>query len=201
MIPRICHPLRCTILGATILFSAIAAAGAGPGQGAPPAQPSPSAASVPAQSPAEQTEPKAMGVPVIVRGREVFRIYGPVGGIMAAERANGVASASSASRATSRSRPRDLAVEHRETSSDFILRGEVVGTVTDDDARLAGRPRREYAEQLLVTLRRAIEDTRAAFSARALVIGAAASVSGHAGLPAAGRTSRAGEPARPRAAG
>ena len=33
----------------------------------------------------------AAGVPVIVRGREVFRIYGPVGGFMAAERADSVA--------------------------------------------------------------------------------------------------------------
>ena len=72
-------------------------------------------------------------------------------------------------------RPRDLAVEHRETSSDFILRGEVVGTLTDDDATLIGRPRREFAEQLLVTLRRAIEDTRAEFSARALATGVAVS--------------------------
>ncbi len=73
-------------------------------------------------------------------------------------------------------RSRDLAVEHRETSSDFILRGEVVGTVTDDDAKLIGKPRREFADQLLITLRRVIEDTRAAFSARALVVGAATSV-------------------------
>ena len=119
MTPRIRHPLRCTILGATILFSGIAAAGAGPGQAAPPAQPSPSAASVPAQSPAEQTEPRAVGVPVIVRGREVFRIYGPVGGIMAAERADGVARRLERIAGDQSIRPRDLAVEHRETSSDF----------------------------------------------------------------------------------
>jgi hypothetical protein len=71
--------------------------------------------------------------------------------------------------------PRRTIVEHRETSSDFILRGEVVGTVTDDDAVLAGKPRREVADQLLVTIRRVIEDTRAEFSARALAIGAATS--------------------------
>ena len=105
----------------------------------------------------------------------MFRIYGPVGGIMAAERAEGVARRLERIAGDQSIRPRDLAVEHRETSSDFILRGEVVGTVTDDDAALIGRPRREFAEQLLVTLRRAIEDTRAEFSARALVIGVAAS--------------------------
>jgi small-conductance mechanosensitive channel len=69
-------------------------------------------------------------------------------------------------------RPRDLIIEHRETSSDFILRGEVVGTVTDSDAKLVGKPRVEVADQLLATIRRVIEETRAEFSARALVLGA-----------------------------
>jgi len=144
-------------------------------QAQPPSQPTPGAASSPAQAAVEQAEPRAVGVPVIVRGREVFRIYGPVGGFMAAERAESVARRLERIASDQSIRPRDLTVEHRETSSDFILRGEIVGTVTDDDAVLAGKPRREVADQLLVTIRRVIEDTRAEFSARALAIGAATS--------------------------
>mgnify|MGYP001100338706 CR=1 FL=1 len=164
MIPRISHPRLCALLVAVVLVAAIAFTGATAGQAQLPAQPAPAAPSPQEPAPAGQVEPKAVGVPVIVRGREVFRIYGPVGGIMAAERAEGVARRLERIAGDQSIRPRDLGVEHRETSSDFILRGEVVGTVTDDDATLIGRPRREFAEQLLVTLRRAIEDTRATLS-------------------------------------
>ena len=108
----------------------------------------------------------------MVRGREVFRIYGAVGGIMAAERAEGVARRLDRIANDQSIRPRDLTVEHRETSSDFMLRGEVVGTVTDSDAGLIGQPRVEIADQLLVVIRRAIEETREEFSARALAVGA-----------------------------
>ncbi len=128
-------------------------------------------ASVPTQPPAGQAEPRAVGVPVMVRGREVFRIYGAVGGFMAAERAESVARRLERIANDQSIRPRDLLVEHRETSSDFMLRGEVVGTVTDGDARLIGQPREEVADQLLISIRRVIEETRAEFSARALVVG------------------------------
>ena len=113
-----------------------------------------------------------VGVPVIVRGREVFRIYGAVGGIMAAERAESVARRLERIANDQSIRPHDLTVEHRETSSDFMLRGEVVGTVTDSDAGLIGQPRVEIADQLLIIIRRAIEETREEFSARALAVGA-----------------------------
>ncbi len=108
----------------------------------------------------------------MVRGREVFRIYGAVGGIMAAERAESVARRLDRIANDQSIRPRDLTVEHRETSSDFMLRGEVVGTVTDSDAGLIGQPRVEIADQLLIIIRRAIEETREEFSARALAVGA-----------------------------
>jgi small-conductance mechanosensitive channel len=130
-------------------------------EGSPAATP---ASSAPAQEP-------SAGVPVMFRGREVFRIYGPVGSFMATERADSVARRLEHIADDQSIRPRDLTVEHRETSSDFILRGEIIGTVTDDDARMVGRPRPQVADELLVTIRRAIADTRAEFSARAVAIG------------------------------
>jgi small-conductance mechanosensitive channel len=175
VISRICHPRLHAVLVAIVLVSAMAVPGATAGQAQPPSQPTPAAAPSPAQAPAEQAESRAAGVPVMVRGREVFRIYGAVGGFMAAERAESAARRLERIASDQSIRPRDLTVEHRETSSDFILRGEIVGTVTDDDATMTGRPRREVADQLLVTIRRVIEDTRAEFSARALAIGAATS--------------------------
>jgi small-conductance mechanosensitive channel len=172
MSPRTSTRRRPRALAAIVLLSAAAAAGAASGLAQSPAQPAPQATSAPVQASPQQAEPRAVGVPVMVRGREVFRIYGPVGGIMAPDRAQSVARRLERIASDQSIRPRDLAVEHRETSSDFILRGEVVGTVTDSDAMLMGRPRNEVADELLVTIRRVIEETRAEFSARALVVGA-----------------------------
>jgi small-conductance mechanosensitive channel len=160
------------MLAAIALLAGIPAERVHARQAQPPSEPATAASSLPAQARAEQAEPTAVGIPVMVRGREVFRIYGPVGGIMAADRAESVARRLERIANDQSIRPSDLMLEHHETSSDFILRGEVLGTVTDSDARLIGKPRREVADQLLVTIRRVIEETRAEFSARALVVGA-----------------------------
>lgn len=142
-----------------------------------PAQTAPAAASSPAgaETSAAQANPKAVGVPVMFRGREVLRIYGPVGSFMAEERAAAVEHRLQHLADDQSIRPGELKVEHRETSSDFILRGEVVGTVTDRDAEAAGVPRRELAEHLVARIRQIVIDTRAEFSARSLAIGAATS--------------------------
>ncbi len=159
------------LLAAGALLAGITA-GVNARQAQPPSPPATATPAPPAQAPAGQAEPRKVGVPVMVRGREVFRIYGAVGGIMAADRAEGVARRLDRIANDQSIRPQDLTVEHRETSSDFMLRGEVVGTVTDSDAGLIGQPRVEIADQLLIIIRRAIEETREEFSARALAVGA-----------------------------
>ena len=171
MTSRIYRSRLFPLLAAGALLAGITA-GVDARQAQPPSPPATATPAPSAQAPAGQAEPGKVGVPVMVRGREVFRIYGAVGGIMAAERAEGVARRLDRIANDQSIRPQDLTVEHRETSSDFMLRGEVVGTVTDSDAGLIGQPRVETADQLLIMIRRAIEETREEFSARAFAVGA-----------------------------
>ena len=87
---------------------------------------------------AAQTNP---GSPVIYRNQEVFRVYGSVGPMSPDERAR------LASERLDRA-VRDLtfnvdrlSVVHRETESELVLDDRVIGVVTDEDARGAGRSR------------------------------------------------------------
>ncbi len=157
-----------TILAVAVLLLTIAAAvparpQAPPGGAPPPTTEGPPG--LPQEPPAatvagspDQVPPE--GVPVVYRGRELFRIYVGIGPYTAQERAELSADRLDRLVRDLRFRPELVRVEHGPTSSDFIFLDQVLGTVTDADARAAGRPRREYAEALLARLQAAVVDTR-----------------------------------------
>jgi small-conductance mechanosensitive channel len=127
-----------------------------------------------AQGGAPATQPPSdTGVPVVYRGREVFRIYRGVGSIGAAERAR-LASERLAQLVNDLSfDPARVTVNHGETYSELVHGDRVVGVITDEDAKAAGRPRTEYAQQARDRLVEVVTTTREEFSSWAIAIGLA----------------------------
>jgi len=114
-------------------------------------------------------EPEVLGVPVIYRGQELWRVRAPLGPFSAEDRANTVAGRLDQLVQDSSMRPDDLTLEHGASASRIVLRGRVLGVITDEDAAAAGLPRREFAERCLADVKRVITETRAEFSGNAIV--------------------------------
>ncbi len=118
--------------------------------------------------PSAQAEPELPSFPVIYRGRELWRIYRPVGPFSAEERARSVGRRIDAIVRDESIHPEDLTLVHGDGASNVQLRGQTIGLITDEDAAAAGLPRREMTEQMLLDVRRVIVETRAEFSAQAI---------------------------------
>jgi small-conductance mechanosensitive channel len=123
-------------------------------------------------APATQA-PSDTGVPVVYRGREVFRIYRGVGNLGAAERAR-LASEHLGQLVNDLSfDPTRVTVNHGETYSELVHDDRVLGVITDEDAKAAGRPRAEYAQQARDRLVEVVTTTREEFSPGAIAVGLA----------------------------
>lgn len=113
------------------------------------------------------------GSPVVLGGDTLFRIRAPLGPFSPAQRA-----------AATRERLLDLArnpfarldtvrVVEAEGRSDLMLNDLVLGTVTDADAALAGRPRAELARAHAVAIAAALERSALATNVKTALAGAA----------------------------
>jgi len=122
----------------------------------PPQPPAGPEAGAPEQAPA--------GVPVIYRGQELFRIYRGIGTYTPKERAAATVARLDRLVRDLRFRPELMRVVDGPTSSDFVFLDQVLGTVTDADARAAGQPRRALAQDMLARLQRVVVETRAELS-------------------------------------
>ena len=135
------------------------------------------APSAPTQSPAEAVPQAsaapapAAGVPVIYRGRELGRVYRPIGPLSAEERAVLAAGRVDQLVRDASVDPAALKLVHQETSSEIVLGERVLATLTDEDAAAAGLPRRQAAEAYLAAIRESIVATRAELSTRGLLAG------------------------------
>jgi small-conductance mechanosensitive channel len=125
-----------------------------------------SAQSAPARQPAPE-----VGAPVIYRGQEILRIYRGVGNMGPAERARLTSERLDRLVRDPGFDPTRVTVNDRETHSELVYDDRVLGVITDDDARTAGRPRTTYARQVRDRLVEVISGTREEFSVRSTVIG------------------------------
>ncbi len=113
------------------------------------------------------------GVPVIYRGQEVVRIYRGVGGMEPAERARLASERLNQLVRDFDFDPARLTVSHRETHSELVHDGRVLGIVTDEDAQAIGQPRAPYARQVRDRLVDVISTAREELSVQSISIGLA----------------------------
>ena len=140
-----------------------------------PAQPDDPVAPVPEtlEPPVEVPEPDELGegVPIMLRGRELARIYLPLGLLSPEERVQLAEERIASLVDDSTLRPEELSLVHGETTSEIMLRDRVVGVVHGTDAEVVGLTREAYAEQILAMVQTTIVETREEFSTRSLLIG------------------------------
>ena len=127
----------------------------------------------PADQPVEPVDLAELGegVPIMFRGRELARVYRPLGLLSAEERAQVSEERISSLVDDPTIRPEELRLVHGETTSEIMLRDRVVGVVHSVDAEVLGLPREVYAEQILAVVQDAIVETREEFSTRRLLVG------------------------------
>ena len=123
-------------------------------------------------APATQPTPAA-GVPILYRGQEIVRIYHGMGGIGPAERARIASERIDQFVREPSFDPTRVTVTHRETVSELVYDGRVLGVISDDDARTAGWPRPELARQVRERLVEVVTSTREEFSAWSIAVGLA----------------------------
>jgi small-conductance mechanosensitive channel len=123
--------------------------------------------------PVAPAEPEALGegVPVIFRGKELIRIYRPLGLLSPEERAQVSEERLTRLVDDPTVRPEELSLVHGETTSEIMLRDRVVGVIHGVDAEALNLPREVYAEQILALVQETIVETREEFSTRSLLIG------------------------------
>ena len=118
-------------------------------------------------------QPSDPGVPVVHRGVELYRIYGPYGLLSAAERAARVEARLERAVDNPDFDPSLLSAADGETAAEIYYGGDVVAAITDVDARPTGRARLDQARFVVGQLSRAITESRVAGSWRSLLRGVA----------------------------
>ena len=118
---------------------------------------------------AEKTgEQKPPGVPVMVDGREILRIYQPIGPFSAEMRAKSLEARIEALGQDPSYDESSLTTAEGHGGTEFLYRGGLMGILTDDDAKALGVTRQELAERLLQVARNAIGTYREEHSAEVL---------------------------------
>ena len=119
----------------------------------------------PTEKAGEQTPP---GVPVMVDGREILRIYEPIGPFSAEMRAKSLEARIEALGKDPSYDESALTTAEGHGGTEFLYRGGLMGLLTDDDAKAQGVTREELAERLLRVTREAIGTYREEHSTQAL---------------------------------
>lgn len=112
------------------------------------------------------------GAPVIVNGRELFRVEARIGSVTATERANLISE--HISQLANNPFSGDVVIEIHDVhgSTDIVANGEVLVTITDADAIAAGRENQELAQEWAAAIQVAIAEGQELLSGRPLVEGA-----------------------------
>jgi len=120
----------------------------------PPVQPN-----VPPQSAAASQENPEEGVSpgkVVIEGRPVLMVYHPVGTFTPEERAAGIESRIIAAAKNGLVSPDSIRLQTREAWTEILMENTVLMAVTDQDARMAGKPRQQLAMEDADSIRREI---------------------------------------------
>jgi len=168
-------------LVAALLFALCAAVLAQSGaESATPASPGASDAKAPAGEPSAQKpgegqpqelskEPKPPGVPVIVDGREIMRIYTPAGPYTAEMRARGLEQKLAVLGSDPSYDEKELTMEEDNGGTEFLYRGLPMGRLTDEDAKAEGFSRKEFSDNILKIAKETIRAYREEHSAQAVL--------------------------------
>lgn len=113
------------------------------------------------------------GAPVIVNGRELFRLGARLGSITPAERAAIVSDRVNRLASNPFAGEVIISLNDVEGATDVVFRDIVLVTATDADAVLAGRQRHELAQEWGTSIKKAILEGREMYSGRTIVEGVA----------------------------
>jgi len=111
---------------------------------------------------------KSEGVPVMVDGREILRVYEAIGPFSAETRANALETRIEALGKDPSYDENALTIREGHGGMEFLYRGGLMGILTDDDAKAQGVTRQELADRLLRVARDAIRTYREEHSAEVL---------------------------------
>ena len=104
------------------------------------------------------------GVPVNFRGREVFRVYRPLGTLSPEERARIAEGRLDMLVSDYGILPEQIQVQHGEGASELWIGERLISLITDQEAEAAGTERRAYAEWVKTRLSELMVETRREYS-------------------------------------
>ena len=160
-------------LGASVLAQGAAGIAAPGSRGQPGAKAS--AAEPSARKPQEGQPPEAAresqpaGVPVIVDGREIMRIYTPAGPYTAEMRAQGLEQKLALLGSDPSYDEKELTTEDDHGGTTFLYRGVPLGRLSDEDAKAEGVSRKELSDHILQIAKETIRSYREEHSAQAVL--------------------------------
>ncbi len=129
-----------------------------------------------AQEPGAQQEPAAQPgperAPVVLRGRTLFYVQERVLSFTPEDRARTIAERLERIYKDPLSSVEPVSIEEGETSSDLLIGDRIVMSVTDRDARAAGRPRQELATELATLIDTTLQELHRQYSLTSLLLGA-----------------------------
>ena len=120
--------------------------------------------------------PASGGTPVVIGRRTVFTIYTNLGPFSAQDRAVATSERLTRLARDLTASTETIAAVNTGTSTDITAGDRVLVTVTDADARAAGKSRTDLAAEDIASIRSAIVAVRAEYSSRSLLTGAAYTV-------------------------
>ena len=125
-----------------------------------------------AQAPPPAATPAPVIAPVAVDGRTLFNVQTGLGPFTAQERATAAAERLDRLVKDVTIPVQSITAVANETSTDVVLKDQVLLTVTDSDARAAGRTRGQLAAERIASIRTGVTELRARYSTRSLLLGA-----------------------------
>ncbi len=132
------------------------------------------AAQEPAAQPAAQQQPP--GAPVMLRGRTLFYVQERVFSFTPEDRARTIAERLERIYKDPLSSIEPVMIEEGENASDLLMGDRIIMSVTDRDARAAGRPRQELAAELATLIDTTLQELHRQYSVTSLLLGAAYTV-------------------------
>jgi len=117
----------------------------------------------PSSTLAATTPDEPEGIPILYRGREIFRVRRALGPVTAVQRAETIQALLDANVRADTS-PDDFNVVEFPAYTEIRLRDVVIGVVTDQDAEAVGLPRQLVATRVLTQLKLVVIQARAEFT-------------------------------------
>lgn len=132
------------------------------------------AGQAPAAQPAAQQQPP--GAPVMLRGRTLFYVQERILSFTPEDRARTIAERLERLYKDPLSSIEPVTIEEGENASDILMGDRIIMSVTDRDARTAGRSRQELAAELATQIEATLKELHKQYSLTSLLLGTAYTV-------------------------